>query len=250
MAERVYAELAESRPALINGPIKDIARAMLVAIHGHRAPRFAHDLWTTKGRHIDARLLYSQVGAPRTSRQFQVVISGGGPVGKFNPGLGLILGLTTAMLLAHCTATSTATAALPNIKIKLYDQRWILDDPSDPRSLRWRDQSDFQGPNTRRRQVITLQDYVVDLLDEGFKSAMGMGWSDVVWPDKAEIGIDTRRGAERVYVNSRQAPIRDVEDRLLREIRDNPALASMIEVVPERLVDIRFFSCVLLILPG
>lgn len=138
------------------------------------------------------------------------------------------------MLLAHCTAASTTSAALPTVRIKLYDQRWIIPEPKNRRSLRWRDETDFRV-NTRRRQVITLQDYVVGLLDEGFKSAVGMGWSDVVWPaDKVEIGIDTRKGAERVYVNSRQAPIRDVEDRLLREIRDNPLLSSMIELVPER----------------
>lgn len=122
---------------------------------------------------------------------------------------------------------------MPDIKIKLYDQRWMFDDPKNPRSIRWRDQED-KSPNVRRRQVITLQDYVVELLDEGFKSALPMGWSDVVWPERAEIGIDTRRGAERVYVNSRQAPIRDVEDRLLREIRDNPMFSSLIELVPER----------------
>jgi hypothetical protein len=179
--------------------------------------------------------MYSQVGAPKSNRAFDVVISGGGPVGEHPPKIKLTLGLTTAMLFAHCTAASTTTAALPNIRIKLYDQRWILADPSNPRSLRWRDTSDFTGPNTRRRQVITLQDYVVDLLDEGFKSGIGMGWSDVVWPaERAEIGIDTRKGAERVYVNSRQAPIRDVEDRLLREIRDNPLYTTLIELIPER----------------
>lgn len=143
------------------------------------------------------------------------------------------------MLLAHCTATSTSSAKLPTLRIRLYDQRWVRADPANPRTLRWRDKTDIGNPNTRRRQVITLQDYVVDLLDEGFKSAVGMGWSDVVWPaHKVEIGIDTRKGAERVYVNSRQAPIRDVEDRLLREIRDNPLLSSMIELVPERCVTI------------
>lgn len=138
------------------------------------------------------------------------------------------------MLLAHCSATSTSTAKLPLVHIKVYDQRWTRNNPSDPHSLRWRDQTD-SSPNTRRRQVITLQDYVVGLLDEGYKSAVGLGWSDTIWPaDKVDVGIDTRKGAERVYVNSRQAPIRDVEDRLLAEIRDNPLLSSMIELIPDR----------------
>lgn len=84
LAELVYAELAESKPSLINGPVKDIAGHILTAIHGKAAPRFADDLWTARGgRYIDSRLMYSEVGAPKSNRKFNVVISGGGPVGEW-----------------------------------------------------------------------------------------------------------------------------------------------------------------------
>jgi hypothetical protein len=44
LAERVYADLAESPPSLINGLPRDIARAAATVMHGQPAPRFAHDL--------------------------------------------------------------------------------------------------------------------------------------------------------------------------------------------------------------
>jgi hypothetical protein len=121
------------------------------------------------------------------------------------------------------------------VRIKVFDQRWIREtDVTGVSLLRWRERFDLRA-NTRRRQVITLQDYVVKLLDEGFKCQLPLKWSEIVWPtDKTDIGIDARRGGERVYIGSRQAPIRDVEDRLLAEIRDSPILSRMIELVPER----------------
>lgn len=82
LAEQVYAELAEARPSLVNGPLQDIARVALIAIHGRLGPRFAHAMWTvTRNRLIDSRLMYQKVGAPKSGRKFDVVISGGGPVG-------------------------------------------------------------------------------------------------------------------------------------------------------------------------
>ena len=95
-------------------------------------------------------------------------------------------------------------------------------------TLRWLDDTD-QKPNTRRRQIITLQAYIVSFLDEGFNYSLPLNWSKIVWPtDKPDIGIDTRRGGERIYVSSRQSPVRDEEDRLLAEIRDSPIYASSI----------------------
>lgn len=85
LAEKVYAELAESSPSLVNGPIKDVARAILKVMHGCKAPGFADMKWTARGgRYLDTRLLLGEAGAGKSGRTFQVVISGGGPVGQSN----------------------------------------------------------------------------------------------------------------------------------------------------------------------
>lgn len=142
-----------------------------------------------------------------------------------------MIGLTIALLLAHSIATSKSTANHPKLRIKVYDQRWLVDSDN---KIRWRNNTDDR-PNTRRRQVIALQDYVVGLLDEGYNCSLPLNWSEIVWPtDKTQLGIDLRRGGERVYVNSRQAPIRDVEDRLLAELRDSPVFRDIVELIPTK----------------
>lgn len=78
--------------------------------------------------------------------------------------------------------------------------------------------------------MITLQDSVTDLLDNGSDSRIKLPWSEVVWPLDPASGAES---AERVYASSRQARIMDVEDRLLEEVAKTPFYKETVRLVAD-----------------
>ncbi|CAF5008493.1 unnamed protein product, partial [Rotaria socialis] len=97
-----------------------------------------------------------------------------------------------------------------NAKIIIYEGRWFVDGQGE---MRWQDEK--QG-KTRRDQVVTLQDHVIEQM-----------------PDYIKQGL-FRNIEERVWPTSRNIPIREVEDRLFDLLK--PFVHNgQIELVPENL---------------
>ncbi|CAM4873930.1 unnamed protein product [Rotaria socialis] len=120
-----------------------------------------------------------------------VVVAGGGPVG-------LTFALNLTMMMGK------------NAKIIIYEGRWFVDGQGE---MRWQDEK--QG-KTRRDQVVTLQDHVIEQM-----------------PDYIKQGL-FRNIEERVWPTSRNIPIREVEDRLFDLLK--PFVHNgQIELVPENL---------------
>jgi hypothetical protein len=128
---------------------------------------------------------------PKTSELLRVVVSGGGPVG-------LTFSLNLAMMMGK------------NVKITIYEGRWFVDQQG---RTRW--QGEEQG-KTRRDQVVTLQDHVIEQMPEYIQKGLFQNINERVWP------------------TSRNIPIREVEDRLFDLIQ--PFVENgQIELVPENL---------------
>ena len=120
-----------------------------------------------------------------------VVVSGGGPVG-------LTFSLNLAMMMGR------------HAKIIIYEARWFVDESG---VTRW--QGEDQG-KTRRDQVVTLQDHVIQQLPVHIQKGLFRNIDEQVWP------------------TSRNIPIREVEDRLFELIY--PFVQhGQIELVPEQL---------------
>ena len=124
-------------------------------------------------------------------QQLIVVVSGGGPVG-------LTFALHLTMMMGN------------HVKIIIYEGRWFVDNEG---KIRW--QGKEQG-KTRRDQVVTLQDHVIEQM-----------------PEYIQRGL-FQRVDERVWPTSRNIPIREVEDRLFDLIQ--PFVQNgQIELIPENL---------------
>ncbi|CAF1354649.1 unnamed protein product [Adineta steineri] len=120
-----------------------------------------------------------------------VVVSGGGPVG-------LTFSLNLVMMMGE------------HVKIIIYEGRWFVDEDS---ITRWQDEE--QG-KTRRDQVVTLQDHVIQQMPSYIQKGLFENYDERVWP------------------TSRNIPIREVEDRLFALIE--PFVQSgQIELVAEAL---------------
>jgi hypothetical protein len=137
--------------------------------------------------------------------------------------------MTFAMLLAHELATSPDHLLRRPLEITIYDGRWVRDGT---RGIVWKNERDA-NKNNRRQQVITLRDDVVARLDKGIDSTIPMSWSSVVWPANPLNGEDQ---FERVWPESRQAPIMEVEDRLLKTLNRDPLYRKVITLVPDKYV--------------
>jgi hypothetical protein len=128
---------------------------------------------------------------PEVKEPLIIVVSGGGPVS-------LTFALHLTMMMGK------------NVKISIYEGRWFVDQEG---KISWQDEK--QG-KTRRDQVVTLQDHVIDQMPEYIKSGLFQNVNEQVWP------------------TSRNIPIREVEDRLLYLIK--PFVQSgQIELIPENL---------------
>ena len=120
-----------------------------------------------------------------------VVVSGGGPVG-------LTFSLNLAMMMGR------------HAKVIIYEARWFVDESG---VTRW--QGEEQG-KTRRDQVVTLQDHVIQQLPVHIQKGLFRNIDEQVWP------------------TSRNIPIREVEDRLFELIQ--PFVQNgQVELVPEQL---------------
>src|SRR5579862_101802 len=127
---------------------------------------------------------------PRTSPLI-VVVSGGGPVG-------LTFSINLAMMMGK------------HAKIIIYEGRWFVDENG---ITRWQDEE--QG-RTRRDQVVTLQDHVIEQMPIYIQKGLFQNIDERVWP------------------TSRNIPIREVEDRLFALIQ--PFVKSgQIELIAEQL---------------
>lgn len=121
-----------------------------------------------------------------------VIVAGGGPVG-------LVFVLNLVMMMSK-----------KKVKIVVYEGRWIA---SSDGKVRWR--SETEG-NTRRDQVVSLQDHVVDQLPKYVQNGLFVNVNERVWP------------------TSRNIPIREAEDRLLHLIE--PFVQSgQVELIAEQL---------------
>lgn len=128
---------------------------------------------------------------PKTNEPLIVVVSGGGPVG-------LTFSLHLTMMMGK------------DVKIYIYEGRWLVDEKG---KTRW--QGEAEG-KTRRDQVVTLQDHVIEQMPEYIQTGLFKYYNERVWP------------------TSRNIPIREVEDRLFELIQpfvDN----GQVELVPENL---------------
>ena len=124
-------------------------------------------------------------------QQLIVVVSGGGPVG-------LTFALHLTMMMGN------------HVKIIIYEGRWFVDNEG---KIRW--QGEEQG-RTRRDQVVTLQDHVIEQMPEYIQQGLFQRINERVWP------------------TSRNIPIREVEDRLFHLIQ--PFVKNgQIELIPENL---------------
>ncbi|CAF4427638.1 unnamed protein product [Rotaria sp. Silwood2] len=125
------------------------------------------------------------------SQPLIVVVSGGGPVG-------LTFSLHLTMMMGK------------HVKIIIYEGRWFVDQQG---KIHWQDEE--QG-KTRRDQVVTLQDHVINQMPQYIKQGLFQNINECVWP------------------TSRNIPIREVEDRLFDLIQ--PFVRSgQIELIPENL---------------
>ena len=128
---------------------------------------------------------------PKASQPLVVVVSGGGPVG-------LTFSLHLTMMMGR------------NVKIIIYEGRWFVDNNG---KICW--QGEEQG-RTRRDQVVTLQDHVIQQMPEYIQKGLFEKINERVWP------------------TSRNIPIREVEDRLLDLIQ--PFVQNgQIELIPTNL---------------
>ncbi|CAF4295806.1 unnamed protein product [Rotaria sordida] len=129
--------------------------------------------------------------ASTASSPFVVVVSGGGPVG-------LTFSLNLTMMMGK------------HAKIIIYEGRWFVDQHG---ITRW--QGEEQG-NTRRNQVVTLQDHVINQMPSFIQEGLFQKINERVWP------------------TSRNIPIREVEDRLFDLIQ--PFVRNgQVELIPEQL---------------
>jgi Arc/MetJ-type ribon-helix-helix transcriptional regulator len=125
------------------------------------------------------------------SRPLVVLVSGGGPVG-------LTFSLHLTMMMGK------------HVKIIIYEGRWLVDEEG---KIQW--QNEDQG-KTRRDQVVTLQDHVIEQMPEYIQKGLFQNINERVWP------------------TSRNIPIREVEDRLLSLLQ--PFVQNgQIELIPENL---------------
>lgn len=120
-----------------------------------------------------------------------VIVSGGGPVG-------LTFTLHLTMMMGN------------KAKIIIYEGRWYVDEHG---KMKWQGE---QHGKTRRDQVVTLQDHVIDQMPEYVKRGLFKNMNERVWP------------------TSRSITIREVEDRLL-ELIEPFVDCGLIELVPENL---------------
>lgn len=128
---------------------------------------------------------------PKSNEPLVVLVSGGGPVG-------LTFSLHLTMMMGK------------NVKIYIYEGRWFVDKDG---KTRW--QGEAEG-RTRRDQVVTLQDHVIDQMPEYIQKGLFQNFNERVWP------------------TSRNIPIREVEDRLFELIQ--PFVNDgRVELVPENL---------------
>ncbi|CAF3653925.1 unnamed protein product [Rotaria sordida] len=120
-----------------------------------------------------------------------VIVSGGGPVG-------LTFSLHLTMMMGK------------HVKIIIYEGRWFVDEQG---KIRWQDEEEGK---TRRDQVVTLQDHVIEQMPEYIRQGLFQNINERVWPI------------------SRNIPIREVEDRLFDLIQ--PFVRNgQIELIPENL---------------
>lgn len=128
---------------------------------------------------------------PKANQPLVVVVSGGGPVG-------LTFSLHLTMMMGK------------DAKIYIHEGRWFVDESG---KTRW--QGEKEG-KTRRDQVVTLQDHVIEQMPEYIQTGLFKNFNERVWP------------------TSRNIPIREVEDRLFELIQ--PFVdAGQVELVPENL---------------
>jgi hypothetical protein len=127
----------------------------------------------------------------KTTQPLVVVVSGGGPVG-------LTFSLHLTMMMGK------------QAKIIIYEGRWFVDEHG---NTRW--QGEKQG-KTRRDQVVTLQNHVIDQMPEYIKQGLFQRINERVWP------------------TSRNIPIREVEDRLF-DLLQPFVQNGQIELIPENL---------------
>ena len=121
-----------------------------------------------------------------------VIVSGGGPVG-------LTFSLNLAMMMCK-----------KHLKIVIYEGRWLMGNDG---VMRWRREDEG---NTRRDQVVTLQDHVIQQLPAYVQKGLFANINERVWP------------------TSRNIPIQEVEDRLLDLIQ--PFVQSgQVELIAEQL---------------
>ncbi|CAF4324921.1 unnamed protein product, partial [Rotaria magnacalcarata] len=92
-----------------------------------------------------------------TNQQIVVLVAGGGPVG-------LTFALNLTMMMGK------------NVKIIIYEGRWFVDDQG---KMRWQDEK--QG-KTRRDQVVTLQDHVIEQMPNYIKQGLFRNIEERVWP--------------------------------------------------------------------
>ncbi|CAF1461666.1 unnamed protein product [Adineta steineri] len=122
-----------------------------------------------------------------SSSPLVIVVSGGGPVG-------LTFSLNIAAMMGK------------HVKIIIYEGRWFVDEHG---ITRWQDK-------TRRDQVVTLQDHVIEQMPLFIQEGLFKNINERVWP------------------TSRNIPIREVEDRLLDLIQ--PFVQNgQVELIPEQL---------------
>jgi 2-polyprenyl-6-methoxyphenol hydroxylase-like FAD-dependent oxidoreductase len=129
--------------------------------------------------------------ASTTSTPLIVVVSGGGPVG-------LTFSLNLAMMMGE------------HVKIIIYEGRWFVDEHG---IIRWRGK---EQDNTRREQVVTLQDHVIEQMPSYIRQGLFQNINERVWP------------------TSKNIPIQEVEDRLFDLIQ--PFVQNdKVELIPEEL---------------
>ncbi|CAF0954830.1 unnamed protein product [Rotaria sordida] len=129
--------------------------------------------------------------ASTVSSPLVVVVSGGGPVG-------LTFSLNLTMMMGK------------HAKIIIYEGRWFVDEHGVTRC-----QGEEEG-NTRRDQVVTLQDHVINQMPSFIQEGLFQNINERVWP------------------TSRNIPIREVEDRLFDLIQ--PFVQNgQVELIPEQL---------------
>ena len=128
---------------------------------------------------------------PTPEEPLTVIVAGGGPVG-------LTFSLNLAMIMGE------------HVKISIYEGRWFFDEQG---LIKW--QGTKQG-KTRRDQVVTLQDHVIEQM-----------------PEYVQRGLFSRVN-ERVWPTSRNIPIREVEDRLFELIQPF-VQAGQIQLIAENL---------------